>query len=260
MITDGSRPMHQCTRFARTPSDSGTETGLRESAGNSAQKSTVHDEQRRPAGERRLSRLLRGGAIVTGASVRVAPHHPAIVGVGAALGSRISDAASRAKSRSGTARISTLPYTISIGAIATRLSSSSGTKPAKDPQAKIASSAARIAWNQPRTPSEHRLREERLDSSSCQSPLPETWESGCRVRRMAHRSFAPMWLSNDALMSLTPRRNAHDPWGCRLAILVAFGRSHAARAGPMEPSRCDLPESHSAMLLGMIQVLCGKSC
>src|SRR6188768_537962 len=147
--------MHQCIRFAMNPSDSGTEPGLRESGGGSAQKGTVHDKQRRPNGERRLSRLrakadgiaiqagrigvsgreplatifalklqpgacrLRRGAIVTGDSVSDAPHHPAIVGVVVAIGSSITNAANREKSRSGTARISALPYTISISAIAT---------------------------------------------------------------------------------------------------------------------------------------------
>jgi len=172
--------MHQCIRFAMNPSDSGTEPGLRESGGGSAQKGTVHDKQRRPNGERRLSRLrakadgiaiqsvrtgvkrrgyfgprcnvddcvlssergaavsgreplatifalkllpgacrLRRGAMVTGDSVSDAPHHPAIVGVVAAIGSSFTNAASRAKSRAGTARISALPYTISISAIAT---------------------------------------------------------------------------------------------------------------------------------------------
>ena len=62
---------------------------------------------------------LRRGAIVTGDSVSDAPHHPAIVGVVAAIGSSFTNAASRAKSRAGTARISALPYTISISAIAT---------------------------------------------------------------------------------------------------------------------------------------------
>jgi len=62
---------------------------------------------------------LRRGAIVTGDSVSDTPHHPAIVGVVAAIDSSITNAASRAKSRSGTARISALPYTISISAIAT---------------------------------------------------------------------------------------------------------------------------------------------
>ena len=162
--------MHQCIRFAMNPSDSGTEPGLRESGGGSAQKGTVHDKQRRPNGERRLSRLrakadgiaiqsvrtgvkrrgyfgprcnvddcvlssergaavsgreplatifalkllpgacrLRRGAMVTGDSVSDAPHHPAIVGVVAAIGSSFTNAASRARSRAGIARIFAYP-------------------------------------------------------------------------------------------------------------------------------------------------------